>query len=173
MTVGLVLSVIAEDRPGLVQTLAEVVAEYGGNWIDSSMSRLGGEFAGIVRIEIPYDSLDGLEGALERLGERGITVVSKRSDDAAPPLGHAAYLELTGGDHPGIVRDISAALARHGASIEELETQVFTGSMSGEKLFNAKARLLIPEDVSLDTVSEALEDIAHDVMVEIELSDTE
>jgi len=169
MPVGLVLSIIATDRPGLVQTLAEAVAAHGGNWIDSSMSRLGGEFAGIVLVEIPEGSVEALEEALAALGEAGIAVTSRRSDGTAAPKGYAAVLELTGGDHPGIVRDISAALAKHGISIDDLETQVFTGSMSGEKLFSARARIVIPDALSTDTLREDLEDIAQDVMVEIKL----
>lgn len=173
MPVGLVLSIIAADRPGLVQILSETVAAHGGNWIDSSMARLGGEFAGIVLVEVPEGSVAGLEAALALLGERGISVTAKRSDGTVAPAGHAALLELTGGDHPGIVRDISAALARHGASIDELETHVFTGSMSGEALFQAKARILIPESLGTDRLREDLEDIAQDVMVDIVLKDAD
>ena len=52
MQTHLVFTVIAKDRPGLVERMAEIIAGTGGNWIESSMARLGGEFAGIVRIAI-------------------------------------------------------------------------------------------------------------------------
>ncbi len=173
MPVGLVLTIIAKDRPGLVQTISETVAAHGGNWIESSMARLGGEFAGIVLVDVPDDAVVGLEAALATLGEQGIAVAARRSDGTVAPKGHVAFLELTGSDHPGIVRDISAALARHGASIDDLETSVFTGSMSGEALFQAKARIVLPEALSTDALREALEGIAQDVMVEIALKDAD
>ena len=36
----LVLTVIAEDQPGLVERLAGCVANHGGNWLESRMSRM-------------------------------------------------------------------------------------------------------------------------------------
>ncbi len=50
MDANLVLTVIAEDKPGLVESLASIISEHSGNWVDSAMSRLGGEFAGIQRV---------------------------------------------------------------------------------------------------------------------------
>ena len=49
----LVMTVIGPDRPGLVDTVAGLVAEHEGNWLESRMSRLGGHFAGILRVEVP------------------------------------------------------------------------------------------------------------------------
>jgi len=34
-----------------VSSLADTVARHGGNWLESRMCRLGGQFAGIVRID--------------------------------------------------------------------------------------------------------------------------
>jgi glycine cleavage system regulatory protein len=55
MQISLVLTLIAADRTGLVESVARVVAECGGNWLESRMCKLGGEFAGILRIEIPSE----------------------------------------------------------------------------------------------------------------------
>ncbi len=53
MPIPLVMTIIGPDRTGLVESLAGCVAENGGNWLESRLCRLGGEFAGILRIEIP------------------------------------------------------------------------------------------------------------------------
>ena len=45
MPVEMVLTIISKDRPGLVQTLAQVIADHSGNWIDSSMWNCSGETA--------------------------------------------------------------------------------------------------------------------------------
>src|SRR6266498_4366947 len=55
MQITLVMTVIGRDRPGLVDSLAGLVAQHGGNWLDSRMSRLGGQFAGILRVQIPVE----------------------------------------------------------------------------------------------------------------------
>ncbi|KAA2236211.1 glycine cleavage system protein R [Salinarimonas soli] len=172
MTVEMVLSVIATDRPGLVRTLAEAVAAHDGNWIDSSMARLGGEFAGIVRVALPDGAVAPLEGALAGLAQQGITVVARRSQGAPPPT-RAATLELTCADTPGIVREIAAALAEKGVSIDELETSLFEGSMSGQPLFSARARLALPEGLDADVLRETFEAIGQDIMAEIVLRDIE
>ena len=55
MAIPLVMTIIGPDRTGLVESVARVVADHGGNWLESRMCRLGGDFAGILRIEIPAD----------------------------------------------------------------------------------------------------------------------
>jgi glycine cleavage system regulatory protein len=172
MNVEMVLSVIATDRPGLVRILAEAVAAHDGNWIDSSMARLGGEFAGIVRVALPEGSVAPLEGALAALSHQGITVAARRSAGAPPPT-RAATLELTCADTPGIVREIAAALAERGVSIDELETSVFEGSMSGQPLFSARARLALPEGLDADSLRESFEAIGQDIMAEIVVRDVD
>lgn len=173
MAVDMVLSIIAEDRPGLVQTLAQVLADHGGNWIDSSMARLGGEFAGIVRVAVADDRAAAFEQALGALGEKGIAVTVRRDTPLPPRSGTSALLEVTGADRAGIVHQISQALAEAGVSIEALKTEVFSGSMSGGKLFSAEARILMPEGCTAPALRERLEAIAEDIMVDLELVETD
>src|SRR5215208_771327 len=58
MLATLVMTVIGADRPGLVQMVAARVADHGGNWLESRMCRLGGQFAGILRIEVAKERRD-------------------------------------------------------------------------------------------------------------------
>lgn len=173
MTIEMVLSVIARDRPGLVNRIAALVAAQGGNWIDSSMARLGGEFAGIARVALPAENADALERALAGLAAEGVTALARRSEGPAAPQGQAATLELTSSDRPGIVRDISDRLAARHVSIDALETQVFVGSMSGEALFSAKARIVLPAGVTAAMVRDDLEAIGLDTTADIALRETE
>ena len=61
----LVLTVIAEDQPGLVERIAQCISEHGGNWLESRMSRMAGQFAGILRVDVP---LAAHAGAAARSG---------------------------------------------------------------------------------------------------------
>lgn len=167
----LVLTVIARDRPGLIRALSEAIAKHGGNWIDSSMARLGGEFAGILRVSVPRGESDALEAALSRLADSGISVVIRRG--AAVPAtgqGRRVRLDLTGVDHAGIIHRISTALSSLDINIDELETRVFTGSMSGEPMFEAKAEIVLPDGVEEANLRATLEDVAKDLMVDIDLA---
>ncbi len=49
----LVLTLIGDDRAGLVSAVAGAVSEHGGNWDRSQMAELAGKFAGIVLVTIP------------------------------------------------------------------------------------------------------------------------
>jgi glycine cleavage system regulatory protein len=173
VAIEMVLTIISRDRPGLVQTLSQVVVDHSGNWIDSSMARLGGEFAGILRVDVPERSIAGFESSLAALADQGIAVTVRRDSTAPIPRGRRAHLDLTGADHPGIVRDISSALVQHGVSIDELHTEVRPRSMTGEPLFTAQAIVILPEGLTTDALREQLERIANDIMVDLALTETD
>ncbi len=169
---SLVMTVIGPDRPGLVEAVAGLVAEHGGNWLESRMSRLGGQFAGILRVELPSEKEATLIAGVRALASRGLTVVA-HPDQSAPGSVPARLqiLEVVGQDRPGIVREISHALANFGINVEELHTEVASAAMSGETLFKATARLKIPESCNVAEVRRMLEKIEGDLIVEISLGE--
>jgi glycine cleavage system regulatory protein len=170
----LVMTVIGEDRPGLVETVAGLVAEHGGNWLESRMSRLGGQFAGILRVEVPAEKETRLVAALQGLATRGLTTVV--SADRAKPSAAAARLqrlEVVGQDRPGIVRQISQALASFGVNVEELETECASAAMSGETIFTARATLSVPASCDTSEIRQRLEKIAADLIVDLSFGDVE
>ncbi len=169
----LVLTVIGADRPGLVEAVSRVIAGHGGNWLESRMNRLGGEFAGIIRVEVPAASEPALKQDLAALAAEGLTVVC-RSGGAEPAASQRyAALELVGHDRPGIVRDISQALARAGANVEELTTACESAPMSGEPLFRAAIKISLPERSDVGEIRRELEQIAANLLVDITLEPLE
>jgi glycine cleavage system regulatory protein len=164
----LVMTVIGPDRPGLVESVASLVAGHGGNWLESRMSRLGGQFAGILRVDVPADHAVALSGELSALSTKGVTVVIHPDRVAtAEPGSELRLIELIGQDRPGIVQQITAALAKHGVNVEELETECVSAAMSGETLFKARATVLIPKSANVEALKAELERIAADLIVEI------
>ena len=166
---SLVMTVIGDDRPGLVDSVASIVAEHGGNWLESRMSRLGGQFAGIVHVEVPADREQSLARALKALDARGLTVVVHLDQPQTRTLSRTNILEIVGQDRPGIVRQISHTLAEAGVNVEDLHTECASAAMSGETLFKARAVLHVPQSCDLGKLREALEKIAADLIVEISL----
>lgn len=163
----LVLTLIGKDRPGLVDALASVVADHGGNWLDSRMCHLGGEFAGILRVELPADRESDLAAALTKLDAQGLQVVVRTDHDEAPATHSGATIEIVGQDRPGIVKQISKALAQHQVNVEELHTERSSAPMSGEMLFQATIEVLAPANCDMAALRQSLEKIAADLMVEI------
>ena len=172
MKIPLVMTIISPDRTGLVESIARTVAEHGGNWLESRMCRLGGEFAGILRIEIPAEKKSALLGVLEKLQQNGLQILV-RADQAptSAASGKQAKLEIVGSDRPGIVREISSALARAGVNVEEFTSEVVSAPMSGETLFKAGARLQLPERCDLAALKRDLEKIAADLLVDVSIAE--
>lgn len=167
MQTTLVMTVIGVDRTGLVEAIAQVVAEHGGNWLESRMCRLGGEFAGIVRVAVPALQRNFLEAALTKLS--GLTIVV-RGDEPIPSAAQAVLvaLEVVGQDRPGIVREITRALSAEGINVEELATECVSAPMSGEALFQARAKISVPANVALDKLRQTLERGLAGLTVELE-----
>ena len=168
MPIPLVMTIISPDRTGLVDSIARVVATHGGNWLESRMCRLGGEFAGILRVEIPAEKKSALLAALQKLQSNGLQIVVR--DDAPVSVkisGRQTQLEIVGSDRPGIVREITSALVRANVNVEEFSSEVVSAPMSGENLFKAGARLQLPEGCNLAALKKDLEKIAADLQVDV------
>ena len=169
MRTSLVLTVIGTDRPGIVEQISDQVLAAGANWEESRMARLAGKFTGVLRISVDTGQADHLADLLRTLGD--LTVVVERSPDVDVSRFRSLTLELVGNDRPGIVRDISHVLARHGVNIEELETEVTSAAMSGEPVFRARALVRLPESANVNDIRDTLEAMADHLLVDLEFGE--
>lgn len=167
------LTCVGDDRPGLVSALSAPISAHGASWERSQMARLAGKFAGVLLLEVDDDRADALVADLTALKDVGLVVVLERTDPPAESPSQRLTLELLGADHPGIVAEISAALAQQGIGIEELSTDLRDAPMAGGLLFEAHALLAAPPETSMDELSATLEAIANSLMVDIRLSDAQ
>ena len=165
----LVLTVIAPDKPGQVERIAQCIAAHGGNWLESRMSRMAGQFAGILRVGVPAEAYDELVDALHGLSTHGIRVLIAESGIEQSCTWKPIAMELVGNDRPGIVRDITRLLSEMGVNLEQLMTEVQPAPMSSEPLFRAEAILAVPLTLSLEKLQLSLETLADDLMVELVL----
>lgn len=169
----LILSVVGSDRPGLTQALAEAVLSAGGNWLESHLSRLGGLYVGSVLVELDPANVDHLRSAVGAVDGKGLEMRIASSVDAAATGGLAVSFHLVGGDRPGIVRQVTAALAALEVNIEDFDTRLRAEPYSGAPLFELEARLRLPAGLTADKVQAALETISGEIMVDISLSPAE
>ncbi len=167
MSTSIVMTVIGPDHPGIVNSLSEVLDRHGGNWADSSMSTLAGQFAGILLATVPDEKTEACLAELKGLSASGLEVIAHiaQTEPSVEPARTYA-LDLVGHDRPGIVKDITQVLTRFGVNVNELETEVASASMAGGPLFKARAILTVPEDVELVEIETRLEAIANELMVE-------
>jgi glycine cleavage system regulatory protein len=168
MNNSIVLTVIADDQPGIIRTVSRVLRNHSGNWTQSSMSTLAGQFAGILLVSVPSENTDACLIELEGLKAQGLRVITHVSVAGVDVAETQLYkLELIGNDRSGIVHDITNLLANHGVSIKDLVTRVESASMSGDDLFKATAELVVPVGVDVYDLERELEDLANDLMVKI------
>jgi glycine cleavage system regulatory protein len=168
---SLVLTVIGTDRPGIVERISDEVLAAGANWEESSMARLAGKFAGLLRVSVDAERADDLSAKLQTLGADGLTVVVERSSDMDAAAVRTLSLDLVGNDRPGIVRDISHVLASNGVNIEELETDVTSAAMSGEPVFRARIRVRLPDRTNVNEIRRILESMADNLLVDVTFDD--
>jgi glycine cleavage system regulatory protein len=168
----LVLTVIGDDRSGLVSALSEVIADHGGSWERSQMARLAGKFAGIVLVTVPDQSTPALVDALGGLQTQGLLEITAEPgiEEAAAPETTRLSLQLLGADRPGIVQEISRVLAERDVSIVQLDTATREAPMAGGVLFEATATLLAPPDLAIGDLQTQLEELANELMVDLALS---
>jgi glycine cleavage system regulatory protein len=167
----MILSAIGSDRPGLTQALADAVLAAGGNWLESHLSHLGGLFVGAVLVELDAERLGDLERAVRTVDERGLHVKVIPGGDPPPAAaGETVRIELVGQDRPGIVREVTAALAPLGANIEDFVSVTENGAWSGERLFRATAKATLPGGTSMGQVQEALEAISAEIVADLTFS---
>ncbi len=173
MLTSLVVTVIGPDRPGLVSLLSDRGRAFGASWAESRMASLEGQFAGIVHFSVPAENARSFAAALHDLASTGLNIVIAESRAGQTyPDSRLLELDLVGQDRPGIVRDISKVLADCGVSIEELHTQVVSGAWSAEQLFEAKALLMVPRELSTLELRRTLETLANEMMVDITLDES-
>lgn len=170
MSKFLVLTIIADDKPGIVETLAATIAEQNGNWLESRMSHMAGKFAGILRISIAAEKADDLQENLSKLASQGINVGIEVSAEVGDTIATKDLtLNLIGNDRPGIVKEVSQALAKLDVNVLELTTNCESAAMSADLLFKTEAHLRVPQGFDSDLLTDALEAISNDLMVEINL----
>jgi glycine cleavage system regulatory protein len=167
-----ILTLGGPDRPGLISRISEQIASRGGSWMESRLAHLAGQFTGIVLASLPEREIDALRHAFAGLAAEGLHVTLHLAHEAAqaapaPPLSFSLVCQ----DRPGIIRDITRVLAVAHVNIEELSTDVTSGSFSGEAMFHAEARLRLPAGLDVEEVRRDLERLGNELMVDIQVGE--
>jgi len=99
----LVITILGQDRPGLVESISSVVLENHGNWLSSNLSHLLGHFAGIIQLEVAEEHFQSLQNALNTLPKLDVRIETGNTE-VEPSALEQLNLVITGNDRPGIVQ---------------------------------------------------------------------
>ena len=169
MQTELILTVVGDDRPGMVQDASSCVREAGGNWLESRMTRLAGKFAGVVRVSLLEASAVDLIEKLESLVGMSIHVESAGTLEDNPQL-RALTISIIGPDRPGILDEVTRALRKSAISVVELQTRAGPAPMTGDQTFFAEVDMLGPPDTDIGTLETFLDGIVASLGVDILLA---
>lgn len=166
MHTTLILTVLGPDHPGFVKSLSEVLNQQQGNWTESRMVHLGGQFAGLLQVSLPRERVANLKAALDGLQDSGLKVLIAEANEL-PTATETLKVEVLGLDRPGIIRDITTQLASLKVNIEELFSEQRPAPMSGGLLFFAALTVSLTEGVSTEQVQAKLEELSDQLMVDL------
>ena len=161
------LTVSGEDKRGLVEALATTIESLGGNWLQSRLCRLEGQFAGIVTVEFSNPPQD-FPGTVETLSCQWKEVSESRAQDGLTE----ATIKILAADRPGIVKQISRVLASRGANVEEVESRVVSAPFSGELMFEAIYRISMDGTTDHKSLQDGLESLAEELMCDLDYKET-
>ncbi|WAJ69216.1 glycine cleavage system protein R [Catenovulum adriaticum] len=170
MHTNYVISIITRDKPGVIEKVSKIIDEHKGNWLASNFCRLSGQFAGIVEFSCPTEESNNTLNALESLSGTDFQLNIAKGDNQQTQQHNVAQLTIMGNDKTGIIKEISHTLASHHVNLLKLTSTCESAPNWGSLLFKAQADIEIPSDVDLDDLTQALEEIANDLIVDVEVT---
>jgi glycine cleavage system regulatory protein len=161
----LVISFIGEDKKGLVETLSQIIKLHHGNWKVSSLHHLSGYFAGVIQVEVCPEHSEKLIEELKAI--TGLQCDIKLAKETLTPEEVNLTLEITANDRAGIIQEVSAVIHQQGGNLIKLVSTQESAAHFGQLMFKAKAQ--VATGGNIDDLVEALENIANDLVVDINL----
>ncbi len=162
----LAVTVLGDDRPGIVADVTSALARLGCNLEDSTMTLLRGHFAMVVLVRTTH-TRDDVSTALDHL-----TVDDALAVDVRPipehgdhdRAGTAYTLRVHGADRPGIVAAMTNVVVAHRGNIVDLGTRL------GDGTYVLVAELVLPAGASVDAFEEELGAVAREIGVDFHVS---
>lgn len=168
-----VISVLGQDRPGIIAAVSRILFEQGCNIENVDQTILQSEFSGIFIATIPLEcGLDCLSDALAKglkpLGQH-VTIKRLEPTKADPRFLNAEPFVLTtrGPDRKGLVSAITAIIAKHGVNVTNLRA-VFKGGEDPNANFMIY-EVDIPSDTDFQTLHTELRAKASELDLEISI----
>lgn len=162
-----IVSYIGEDRPGLVEELSAIIARHRGNWLESRMANLAGQFTGVVRLSVASESADALEQDIRAAQKEGVILTLTRAEPVGNSGQQRLLIKVVGADRPGIIKELAAQLTRLNVNVEDLQTDVRAAAMAGEPIFEAIVEVSTTDLLDQDRLRDELESLSDDLIVEV------
>ncbi|GAB3028088.1 glycine cleavage system transcriptional repressor [Bowmanella dokdonensis] len=162
---SVIFTLLGKDKPGIMEAVSRAVRQLQGNWLASNFAHMGGHFTGFVEVKLPSENIRPLLDKLDAMPELNIRLVQGQTSDRAT---RQVSLEILGNDKPGIVQELTSVLHQFQLNILRFSSNCEAAPNWGGNLFKAQVVIEIPEDFDLGPLSQSLEKIANDLVVDID-----
>lgn len=165
------LSAVGKDKPGIVASVSAVLFEAGCNIEDSTMARLGGDFAIMLMLRLPegftsQQLAERLAGVRQH-AQLTVQVADLRPEEAEPQPETPKHLVLVyGSDKPGIVSRLTALLAERNVNITNLRTHVI---QRPEPLYVMTIEVELPPFIDQAELQKPLQAVAKEIGVQVDV----
>jgi len=152
----LVMSVLAEDRPGILTDIARAVKECGCNMVESRMTVLGGEFTMLLLVSGNWNTITKLENQLPKLEKRHtITLSARRTTEREARRNLVPYaIDAVCLDQPGIIFNLANFFAERNIGIADLVTRGYPAVHTGAPMFSVQMAVNIPAELHIGSLRE-------------------
>ncbi|MCA1702792.1 MAG: ACT domain-containing protein [Actinobacteria bacterium] len=160
------VTVVGQDRPGIVAAIAKSLFDLGCNLEDATSTILRGHFAMVLIVRAPGQDVREVETRLAGAARTtGVAVSVGTLDESHAEITAPTHMvSVYGSDKPGIVFRIAEALAGLSANVTDLNSRVI-GSEE-EPVYALMLEVAAPDDVDLESALDALkQDLGVDVTV--------
>ena len=156
----LALSAVGSDRTGMVHDLTQVIADCGGNIVESRMSALGSEFVMAVLISGNWHSLAKIETEIKKFGDAGEIAVQVRRTEQRPVRSDMLpySVDIVCLDQSGIVSSVAGFFSARGIDIAELDTRSYAAAHTGAPMFSLRLVINVPSRIHLGVLREEFMD---------------
>jgi glycine cleavage system transcriptional repressor len=156
----LAMSVLAEDRPGILHDIARSVNECGCNVVESRMTVLGGEFTMLMLVSGNWNTITKLEGQLPKLEKRlNLTLSTRRTSEREPRHNLVPYaIDAVCLDQPGIIFNLANFFSERNIGIADLVTRGYPAAHTGAPMFSVQMAVNIPAALHIGGLREEFMD---------------
>jgi glycine cleavage system transcriptional repressor len=160
-----VLTAIGADRPGLVDEVSRFIVERGGNLEDSRMVNLHGQFAMMILVAGPEETMVRMRdelSELERVSAVHAQIVAADAERGGVAAALPFRLQTWAMDHPGLLQAVSHLLSSMGANIESVQTSLQGAPMTGTPVFSMEIIVSVPATAAIAELRTALGRLCDD-----------
>ena len=168
------LTVMGNDRAGIIAEVSRVLFGENCNLEDISMTVLEGQLAMMMVVCVKPEKRRAVHAALKNLGQtRGLTFFwndFKETRTSSKPAG--TYLvRAIGRDRTGIVYEVSQALAKSGLNITDLNSKIL--GKKSKPIYAMALEVEIPENFELKRLEQTFSRLRKRLKIELTLKPIE